>query len=151
MKKTLLTAALAAVIGVSAYGLADAQQGRRGPGGPGGPGFGPGHGRGMMGVHMQDLTDQQRQQIRSIMQERRDDRQGQQPGELHRQLRAELLADSPDEAKIQALRQQMLEHHGAMLSQDIEVQKKVAQILTPEQRAKAREALSNARGPRARR
>jgi Spy/CpxP family protein refolding chaperone len=49
------------------------------------------------------------------------------------------------------LRQQIVERQTAALAREIDVQRKVSQILTPEQRAKAREALNSPRAPRARR
>jgi Spy/CpxP family protein refolding chaperone len=143
MKKLGLSAMLAAVLGVAAFSLADAQGERRGPGfGPGGPGSGRGFGM-LRGV---ELTDAQRDQVRTIMQEWRDDASA--THNLQRQLRTELLADTPDEAKIASLREQIVGAHNEMLTRHIDTQRKIAQVLTPEQRAKAREALSDDSGAR---
>lgn len=147
--KTGVVGAVAAVFVASvamAGGQVPAQgeQGRRGPGGPGfgGPG-GPG-GRGGFGVIMRELTPEQRTQVRAIMDEERPDGPPA-DGKLRRDLEAELLADAPNEARIEELRQQIITATGEGLSRHIAVQKKVAAILTPEQKAKARERL--AEGP----
>lgn len=148
--KTAVVGAVAAVFVASvAIASGGQDQGRRGPGGPGfGPGFGgpggpggPG-GRGM-GVIVRDLTDEQRTQVHAIMQEARRDGP---PADanLRRQLEAELLADAPNDAKIEELRQQILAAEGEGLTRHIVIQKKVAQVLTAEQRAKARERLAEA-------
>lgn len=149
MTRLAYSAAVAAMIGLGAFTLADAQgPGRRGFGGPG---FG---GRGLMPfARMADLTDAQREQIRAILEEGREERQGP-PAHagLHRQLQTELLADAPDEQKIETLRQQIAQASAEALTREIAVQRKIAQVLTPEQRAKAREHLAQApqRGPRTR-
>jgi Spy/CpxP family protein refolding chaperone len=135
----------------SAQGRQAGQGGGQGPGrGPGGPGFGgpggPG-GRGGFAVIMRDLTDEQRAQVRAIMEEQRE--QGPPAeGKLRHQLEAELLADAPNDAKIEELRQQIIAATGEGLSRHIAVQKKIAAILTAEQKAKARERL--AEGPEGR-
>lgn len=64
---------------------------------------------------------------------------------LRRALEAELLADAPNDQKIEDLKQQILLAQAEGLSRHISVQKRVAQVLTAEQRAKARERL--AQGP----
>jgi Spy/CpxP family protein refolding chaperone len=133
-------------------GQAEVQQQRRGRG-PGGPGFGgpggpggPG-GRGGFAVIMRELTPEQRTQVRAIMEESRPDGPPAE-GKLRRDLEAELLADVPNEARIEELRQQIIAAAGEGLTRHIAVQKKVAAILTPEQKAKARERL--AEGPQGR-
>jgi Spy/CpxP family protein refolding chaperone len=140
MKRMGFSMLIAAVVGAAAFSIADAQgRGGRGPGG------GPGFGRGVMHVPGVELTDAQREQVRAILDAERPARQGP-PAEmtLHRQLRAELLADTPDDQKIEGLRQQIAEASAASLARHIAVQRKIAQILTPEQRAIAREALAKA-------
>jgi Spy/CpxP family protein refolding chaperone len=145
--KTGVVAAVAAVFVASvavAGGQGPAQGQRRGPGfgGPGGPG-----GRGLMPGIMQQLTEEQRSQVRAIMQEQRGDRQGPPAGAgLRHDLQAELLADVPNDQKIEELKQQILTAQAQGLEQHIAVQKRIAQVLTPEQRAKARERL--AEGPK---
>ena len=129
----------------AAQGEPQVQQQRRGrgPGGPGfgGPGFGGPGGRGGFGMIMRDLTPEQRTQVRAIMQEGRPDGPPA-DGKLRRELEAELLADVPNEGRIEELRQQIVAASGDALTRHIAVQKKVAAILTPEQKAKARERLA---------
>lgn len=149
MLKTGVVAAIAAVFVASvavAGGQAQGPQ-RRGPGmhGFGGPG-----GRGMMAGVMRDLSDEQRKQVRAILGEAREGQQG--PGAqptLRRDLQSELLADVPNDQKIEELKSQILAAEAEALSRHIGVQKRIAQVLTPEQRTKARERL--AQGPRERR
>jgi Spy/CpxP family protein refolding chaperone len=102
---------------------------------------------------MQGLTEEQRQQVRAIMDEGRGAQQGPPvEAKLRRDLETELLADAPNDQKIEDLKQQILTAHAEGLSRHISVQKRIAQVLTAEQRAKARERLAQApsegRGPR---
>ena len=141
MLKTGVVGAIAAAFVASvavAQGQGPGPQGRRGMGGPGGPG-GPG-GRGMGPVIMQELTKEQRSQVKAIMDEQRQGEQGP-PADmkLRRDLEAELLTDSPNEGRIEDLKQQILAAQAEGLSRHIAIQKRIAQVLTPEQRAKARE------------
>ena len=148
--KTGIVAALAAVF-VASVAVAGGQgpgpaQGRgpgRGPGaGPGGPG-----GRGLMPAIMQGLSDEQRAQVRAILDEQRTAEQGPPAdGKLRQALEAELLADAPNDARIEELKAQILAAQAEGLTRHIAVQKRIAQVLTPEQRAKARERLAD--GPR---
>jgi Spy/CpxP family protein refolding chaperone len=145
--KTGVVGAFAAVF-VASVAVAAGQepQQRRGPGmrGPGGPG-----GRGMAPI-MRELTDEQRKQVRAILDEQRDDQQGPPAdAKLRGELEAELLADTPNDQKIEELKSQILAALAERLSRHIAVQKRIAQVLTPEQRAKAREQL--AKGPEERR
>jgi Spy/CpxP family protein refolding chaperone len=142
MLKTGVVAAITAVF-VASVAVASGQQPQRrgpgmgGPGGPGGRGFGPGI--------MRELTDEQREQVRAILQEERGDEKGSRGDvALRRQLEAELLADVPNDLKIEELKSQILAAQAEGISKHIEVQKRVAQVLTPEQRAKARERLAQA-------
>lgn len=145
--KTGVVAAVAAVFVASvavAGGQGPGQGQRRGPGfgGPGGPG-----GRGLLPGIMQDLTEEQRSQIRAIVQEQRGDQQGPPAdAKLRHQLEAELLADAPNDQKIEELKQQILSAQAQGLERHIATRKRIAQVLTPEQRAKARERV--AEGPR---
>jgi Spy/CpxP family protein refolding chaperone len=144
MKKWALSVVTAAAVALAAFGLADAQeQGRRHGPGFGGPG---GRGGGMRFGRIADLTDQQREQIRTILAAEREGRQGPPPvAQLHRQLDTELLADAPDEQKIETLKQQIAQATAEGLTRQVAIQRKIAQVLTPEQRAKARETLSQPR------
>jgi protein CpxP len=145
MKKLAFSTVLAALLGVAAFSMADAQ-GQEARTGRRGPGFGPGFGRGpMMIARVVDLTDAQRDQIREIVQAARQEQQGPPAGlALHRQLEAELLADVPDLGKIETLKGQIAEAEADRLAKRIELQKQIAAVLTPEQRARAREALAKA-------
>jgi Spy/CpxP family protein refolding chaperone len=116
-------------------------QSRRG-GGPGGPG-GPGGGRmGPLGVPFEDLTEEQRQQIKAIVDEQRAGQQGP-PADmkLRQALETELLADAPNDQKIQELKAQVDAASAEQLAKHITIQRKINQILTPEQRATARERI----------
>src|SRR5918994_1763071 len=72
-------------------------------------------------------------------------RQGEQgppaDAKLRQELEAELLADVPNDQKIDDLKQQILAAQAEGLSRHIAVQKQIAQVLTAEQRAKARATL----------
>ena len=67
-------------------------------------------------------------------------------GELQRSLRAAIFADAPDTAQIDQLRASIAEAEAAALAARVDLQLKIAQILTPEQRQQARESAG--RGPR---
>lgn len=157
--KSMMTSAIVGAVAAAfvasvavAQGQGPGPQGRggRGPGmgGPGGPG-----GRGMMPGVMQGLTEEQRQQVKAIMDEQRAGQQGPPAdAKLRRDLEAELLADAPNDQKIEDLKQQILVAQADGLARHIAVQKRIAQVLTAEQRAKARERLAqepgDGRGPR---
>jgi Spy/CpxP family protein refolding chaperone len=144
--KAGIVCAIAAVLVASVAIAAGQEHGPRR--GPGMRGWGPG-GRGPMPGIMRDLTEEQRTQVRAILDEQRDSQQGPRAdAKLRRDLEAELLADTPNDQKIEELKGQILAAHADGLSRHIAVQKRIAQILTPEQRAKAREHL--AQGPRGR-
>jgi Spy/CpxP family protein refolding chaperone len=125
-------------------------QGRRGgPGGPGGPGFGRG---GPMGVIFADLTEQQREQIKAIHDAQRPSEQGAPAdAKLRQQLELELLAETPNDQTIESLKQQIATAQLENLTRHIAVQKQISQILTAEQRAKARERIAQAPEGRGRR
>ena len=119
--------------------------GRRG--GPGGPGGGP-----MALLRGVQLTDAQREQIRAIHQDARPEASAPKVADLQRQLNLALLADAPDLGKIAELKSAITTAHGEMLARRIDVETRIAQVLTPEQRAQARDRLAKApaggRGPR---
>ena len=153
MKNVFRTAVVGAMAAAFVASVALAQQGTgqvrgRGPGGPGGPG---GRGLGFGPALMQDLTEQQRQQMRAIHEEfREDDRAADM--KLRQQLELELLADSPNAGRIEELKQQLLAAQAEGLTKQITVKTKIAQqVLTAEQRAKAREQLAKGPGQRGRR
>ena len=154
MKRLTLSVVMTAVLGLAAFSLSNAQQGGenpaggprgRGPGGPGG--FGRGGVAMLRGV---DLTDEQKASIKAIHESERSARTGP-PADVtvRRELQAEIFADGPDAQKIATLQQQLVQAQGEHLAQELAVQQKVAAVLTPEQRAKVRERLSQ--GPPERR
>ena len=120
--------------------MAIATMSAQGPGGRpqrgGGPGreFGPGP-----LLRQLDLTEAQRQQVQALVQERRADDGARKLGDLHHDLNTAVFADTPDTTKIEQLKASILEAEAAALAERIDLQLKIAQILTPEQRQKARE------------
>ena len=120
-----------------------AGQRRGGPGGPGGPG-----GRSFGGPIYADLTEQQREQIKAIHDAAREARQ-EPPADakLRQQLELELLADALNDQTIETLKQQITAAQLEGLARHIAVQKQISQILTAEQRAKARERIAEGPGP----
>ena len=157
MKRTLwLTTAAVALAGVNSIPLlAQPPQGRgvgRGAGmgmgpGPGGPGGGRGGPMGALrGV---DLTEAQQEQIKPIHEEAR----GSEPPQaklvdLQKQLQLAIFADSADAQKIEELKSAIGGAEVAALARRIELETRVAQVLTPEQRAKVRESLERSGPPR---
>lgn len=146
MKSILKTAVVGAIAAVFVASVAVAggqdqgqERGRAMRGGPGGPG------RGVMPGIMRELTPEQRNQVRSILDEQRDAQQGPPAdAKLRRELEAELLADAPNDQKIEELKSQILAAEAEGLARHIAVQKRIVQVLTAEQRAKAREQLAQA-------
>ena len=149
MLKTGVVAAIAAafVASVAVAGGQDPQQRRGGgPGGRmGGPG-GPGLGRGAI---FQDLTEEQRQKIKAIHESQRGAQDGPPAdAKLRQQLELELLADAPNDVTIENLKQQIAAATVENLSRHVAVQKQITQVLTAEQRAKARARIAEApQGP----
>jgi len=82
-----------------------------------------------------DLTDAQREQLRALME---NGRQEGDPGAAVRaaeqKLHAALLADTPDLQAVDAAKAAITAAHAADLDHRIEMMQKVAQILTPEQK-----------------
>lgn len=146
MKRTLWSVIVGGILAVAAFSFADAQgRGQRGPR----PDFGPGFGRGGPGgfARLADLTDEQKKQVQAILEEDRASREGPPPSmTIRHQLEAEILADSPDEQKIETLRQQLVQAQGEELSRHIALQRRITQVLTAEQRATARERLDRRSG-----
>lgn len=118
-----------------------------GPGGPGrgGPGGGP-----MSVLRGVDLTDAQREQIRAIMEAERENAPAARVRDLDNQLDLALLADSPDTAKIDELKAAIVAGTAEEIAHRIAVQTRIVQILTPEQRAKARENAGRVGPPQGR-
>jgi len=130
---------MAAVLALSVGAISLLAQG---PGRPGGPGRGPG-GRGGPGgpgflpmLNQLDLTDAQREQIRALAEDRRQEGD---PGAAavraaEQKLHAAVLADIPDLQGIDSLKATLNAAHAAELEHRVEMMRKVAQILTPAQR-----------------
>lgn len=108
------------------------QQGRgRGPGGPGGPG-GPNI---MMMVRQLDLSDAQKEQLKEILDDRRE---AGDPGKVGREaeqkLNQAIFGETADAAALESARAAIAAAHAAELERRVETMQKVAQILTPAQR-----------------
>jgi len=140
---TIAAAAVAATTAISAgAGQPPAAQGPgQGRGGPGGP---------LPILRQLNLTDTQRDQVRALMQEQRAQEAQQSQArtlvDLQRALHAAIFADTPDSTQIDQLRAGIAEAEAATLAARVELQLKIAQILTPEQRAQARELSSRLPG-----
>jgi periplasmic protein CpxP/Spy len=139
----VLAATAAIVIATSAVALA--QPGRGGPGGRGGPWSGPGGPlAGLFGIHVQehlrglDLSEAQREQIRTIMQSHREEAQAlaQRGAATLRTLNDATLAGG-DEGAIRQHSQTLGEVVGDAAILRSRVHSEVWGVLTPEQQAKA--------------
>lgn len=146
MKRLTLSIMMTAALALAAFTAANAQGPGRGPGfgfGPGGPG---GPGRGAMAVlRGLDLTDDQRTQIKAIREAAREARDTPPAGvPLHRQIQAEIFADVPDTQTLATLQDQLIQAQAAQFAKRLEIEQKIAQVLTPEQRQQVRERLAQA-------
>jgi len=150
MKRTIWSAVLAMVVAgaIAIPVIAQPPQGGRGQG------RGPAFDGALPLLRGLNLTDAQREQIRSIAEaQRTGDNPRRTVMDQERQLQAALFAEAPDQAKIDQLKNSIAAARVAELTSRIELQSRIAQVLTPEQRAQAREALAKApagRGPKAR-
>jgi len=145
MKRTIWSAVLAMVVAgaVAIPVIAQPPQGGRGPG------RGPGFDGALPILRGLNLSDAQREQIRAITDAQRTaDNPRRNLMDLERQLHAALLADVPDQQKIEELKTSIASASAAALAARIDVESRIAQVLTPEQRAQAREALDRAPGRR---
>jgi Spy/CpxP family protein refolding chaperone len=68
--------------------------------------------------------------------------------DLERQLQTAILADTPDQQKIEELKNSIAAASAQELAARIDLQSRIAQVLTPEQRAEAREAVGKGSGRR---
>jgi Spy/CpxP family protein refolding chaperone len=130
-RRFFVAAALA--VGLSALPALAQGPGQRmgGPGGrgPGGPGLFPGL------LQRLELSDQQREQIRALMEDNRPQGDpGQQLRDAETRLHAAILGDAPDAHAIESLKASINAAHAAELDHQVQMMAKVAQILTPEQR-----------------
>jgi Spy/CpxP family protein refolding chaperone len=145
MKRTIWSAALAMVVAgaVAIPVIAQPAQGGRGQG------RGPAFDRAVPLLRGLNLTEAQREQIRSITEaQRTGDNPRRNVMDLQRQLHAALFAEAPDQAKIDELKNSIAAARAAELTARIDLQSRIAQVLTPEQRAQAREALAKGPGQR---
>jgi protein CpxP len=144
MRKRILTGVIAVVLAVAgtfaAGSVVQAQRARGGVGGPGGFG-GFGHRQGLEMLRQLDLTDQQRQQVRTIMENHKSDFQ-----QVRQRIRtaveaqhAAATATPPDEATIRAKATEVGTAEGDLAVLLARVRTEVFQILTPEQQAKSQE------------
>jgi len=78
---------------------------------------------------MQALATEQRERVRAARDQMR---------KLQEQMRAEVWADTPDEAKIRQLRGDLAKAQQEMFTARLDFQAKRAQVLTPEQRKQVR-------------
>ena len=140
---TLAAIALALTAAISTAALAQPPAGR-GRGFAGG-GFGPG---GPIPILPQlNLSDAQKQQIQALTDEQRsqDGQSMKTMMDLQRSLQAATYADNPDAGRIEQIRSSITDAEAAALSARVELELKIAQILTPEQRQAARDLI--AQGP----
>ena len=108
-----------------------------------GPGGGPGP---LPMLQRLGLTDAQKEQVKGILSERSGQNAGQTLAKLHQDLTAAVMADVPDTARIEQLKTSINEAEAAALNERVDLQLRIAQILTPEQRQMAREAPAGPRG-----
>ncbi len=131
----MLTVAGLGTLPVLAQSPAPQAPGQRmgGPGRGRGPG---GAGPGLMPLLQQlDLTDQQREQVRQLMQESRPAPGSMQPiRDAELSLHAAIFGDAPNPQGIDTSKAALNAAHAAELDQQIELMAKIAQILTPDQR-----------------
>jgi Spy/CpxP family protein refolding chaperone len=105
------------------------QGGHRGPGGP------------MFALRGLNLTDDQRAQVKAVLDEARPqgtDAPARKVAELQRSLRAAIFAETPDQTQIDQLRAALADAQASAIAKRIEISSKIAQLLTPEQRQKMR-------------
>lgn len=160
-RRFFLTAAvvLVAVCTTVSLGAQGRGMGRGGPGGgigqrmggPGGPGEQRGRGPGGPGggvpfLQGLKLTDEQREQVRAIMEETRTETPPEvKMHELQSQLQLAILADAADAQAIDTAKAQVSAAEAEMLAHRVSVEARIAQILTPEQRAQARAEVGKRR------
>jgi len=144
MKRIIWTAVVAMILAaaVAIPVIAQPPQGGRGPG------RGPGAGGLMPMLRGLNLTDAQREQIKTLTEQRRAADPGRSLMDLERQLQTAILADTPDQQKIEELKNSIAIASAQELAARIDLQSRIAQILTPEQRAQAREAVGKGPGRR---
>jgi Spy/CpxP family protein refolding chaperone len=139
MTRRFLVAA-AVVLAVGAFGtlplVAQTPGQRMGGPGRGGRGGLGGPGPGIMPLLQQlGLTDQQREQVRSLMEDTRPPAgSGQQLRDAELQLHEAIFGETPSPQAIDAAKTTLNADHAAELDHQIDLLTKIAQILTPDQR-----------------
>jgi Spy/CpxP family protein refolding chaperone len=153
-RKRFSTLALgAAAVAMLAVGVAYAQnppaapQGRAPAMGRGGGQMGP---MGMMGMFRRlDLSTQQKDELKAAFQAQRDQNQAvrDRVRKAEQALQTALLADAPDQGKIQQLQTDLSQAQQDALGARVAMELKAYQILTPAQRQQLRDAQAR-RGSR---
>jgi periplasmic protein CpxP/Spy len=151
----LLTATLALALAAGFVQTAHAQPGA---GEPGMHRMGMGHGMGMgMGMegprHMGRMldavnaTDEQRSQIRQIMQAAMSDLRGQREAgrKLQQDMQAAFTQPNVDANAVEALRQQMLARHDQASKRMMQAMVEASRVLSPEQRKTLAEQMAQRR------
>ena len=139
--------AIAMTVGLLAgvYVSAQNTDGPRGPfagrrGGPGGPtgALGP-----LIAAHL-NLTDAQKDQLKGVMDSHRDESKGlgDRAMKARQALQAAVMADALDEGLIRARAAELATIESDLAVAHARIHAEVFRILTPEQQAQAREALS---------
>jgi Spy/CpxP family protein refolding chaperone len=97
-----------------------------------------------------NLTETQQEQIKTLTDEHRAQVDLQSSArklvDLQRALEVAVFADTPDNAQIDQLRVSVAEAEAATLAARVDLQLRIAQILTPEQRKQARELMDRRPG-----
>jgi periplasmic protein CpxP/Spy len=143
--RALATAVLVAVTGVAATTALTAQAAPGGGGHRHGGGMmaGPMMGGGFSGRMLEavEATDEQRAQIKQIMETARGDMKAQREAgrALHEQMRSVFTQPTVDARAAEALRVQMLAQHDEASKRMMQAMLEVSRVLTPEQRAKLAE------------
>jgi Spy/CpxP family protein refolding chaperone len=132
----LFVVAVVASASLSAQGQGRGMRGM-GPGRPAGP---------LPMLQRLDLTDAQKEQVRTIVGERTGQKTHETLDTLQHDLIAVVMADTPDTGKIEQLKASINEAEATALNERVDLELRIAQILTAEQRQKARELPAGGRG-----
>jgi Spy/CpxP family protein refolding chaperone len=149
MSRRVMVAVVAVLaVAVVAWAQAPAGGGMQHPMQPGQ--MGQGQGRGMMGpmqggpmgmLAQLNLTDQQKQQIHTLMMDAQPQQQAdmQQMQKLHEQLKAQVFADAGPSGDAKGTAQEISTLQAKMMHAHIAIAEKIAAILTPDQRKQVRD------------
>ena len=102
----------------------------------------------MLGLfHKLNLTPEQKEQIKKVMEQKRDQNKAAQESvmTLRKQLMEQMGSDNPDPEKIRALHRQLGELEGNLAASRAEGLKEIKALLTPEQQAQLAKEVSGAR------